>query len=274
MGYLAACAILKDEDAYLPEWITYYRIMGVSHFWLYDNESRIPVAKTLEKIDHGDITVIPFPGRARQGAAYTDALARAHGRTTWLAAIDLDEFIIPKASLDLCDVLKDYEGYGGLAVNWLMFGPSGRTIKPDCLQIEAYQKRNKLDSKVNEHVKSIVRPERTLKVRDAHSFVYKEGYYAVNETKTRVDGSFSSPVSTRIIQINHYFTRTIEEYKAKIAKGCISGATGKDMRLYEATDREAVEIDGFATVFAPHLRAALGNDGIVVPAMRPPPAER
>lgn len=265
MGYLSVCAIVKDEDSYFPEWITYYRIMGVSHFWLYDNGSKIPIAKALEKINHGDITVIPYPGRARQLEAYMDVLARAQGKTTWLAIIDLDEFVVPKRALDLCDALKDYEDYGGLVINWLMFGPSGRTVKPDCLQVEAYQTRNRVDSEVNAHVKVIVRPERTLRVRDPHSYIYKDGFYAVNERKVRVDGSYSIPVSVDIIQINHYFTRTIEEYKLKIAKGSVNGASPKDMRLYEATEQEAVETDGFATKFASHIRAGLYNDRIIPP---------
>jgi hypothetical protein len=268
MGYLSVCAIVKDEDQYLPEWITYYRIMGASHFWIYDNGSKIPVAKALEKITHGDITVIPFPGRQRQLEAYTDALERSRGKTVWLAAVDLDEFVIPKKASDLRDVLRGYENYGGLVINWLMFGPSGRTAKPDCLQLEAYQARNPAASKVNEHIKTIVFSERALKCRDSHSFFYKDGFYAVNERRVRVDGSSSSPVSVDTIQINHYFTRTIEEYKIKIAKGCANTLGFKDLRLFEATDREATEVDGFATKFASHLRAGLYNDRIVIPPLQ------
>ena len=31
-------AILKDEDAFVEEWVAYHRILGVDHFYLYDND--------------------------------------------------------------------------------------------------------------------------------------------------------------------------------------------------------------------------------------------
>ena len=41
------------------------------------------------------------------------------------AFIDVDEFlVIMDDSPDLPSLLRDYEGYGGLAVNWRMFGSS------------------------------------------------------------------------------------------------------------------------------------------------------
>lgn len=264
MGYLSVGTIVRDEELYLPEWITYYRLMGATHFWLYDNDSKVPLSKTVEKLNHGDITVLQFPGRGRQMEAYTDALARAQGATTWLALVDVDEFIVPKKAADLCDVLKDYEEFGGLAINWQMFGPSGHKTRPTSLQIEAYQKRNRMDADVNRHVKVVVRPERVLKTRDPHSVVFKDGFRAVNEKKKPVEGSFSSPVSTEVVQINHYFTRTVEEYKAKIAKGDPAGAGAKDMTLFAATEREAVEMDTCALKFASHVRASFYNDRISI----------
>jgi hypothetical protein len=262
MDYLGVVAIVKDEDLYLPEWIAYYRMMGATHFWIYDNDSKVPVAKSISKLNHGDIVAVPFPGRARQIDAYNHALSFARGKVTWLAVIDVDEYIIPKKAMDLCDLLKDYENYGGLAINWQMFGPSGHKTKPSGLQIEAYKKRNKIDAEVNRHVKMVVRPERVEKGRDPHSMFFKDGFYAVNEKKILVEGSFSAPVSTEIVQINHYFTRTTEEYKVKISKGDPNGAEPKDMRLFEATERDAVEDDVCALKFASHLRAVLYNDRV------------
>lgn len=36
---LAVCAIFKDEAAYLREWLDFHLLMGVEHFYLYDNGS-------------------------------------------------------------------------------------------------------------------------------------------------------------------------------------------------------------------------------------------
>ena len=37
--YLVACAIFRDEAPYLAEWIAFHRLVGVEHFFLYDNGS-------------------------------------------------------------------------------------------------------------------------------------------------------------------------------------------------------------------------------------------
>ena len=37
--YLAICAIFRDEAPFLDEWIAFHRLMGVEHFFLYDNGS-------------------------------------------------------------------------------------------------------------------------------------------------------------------------------------------------------------------------------------------
>lgn len=37
--YLSIGAIFKDEAPYLAEWIEFHRLVGVEHFFLYDNLS-------------------------------------------------------------------------------------------------------------------------------------------------------------------------------------------------------------------------------------------
>ena len=37
--YLSLCAIVKNEAPYLPEWIEFYKLVGVEKFYIYDNDS-------------------------------------------------------------------------------------------------------------------------------------------------------------------------------------------------------------------------------------------
>ena len=37
--YVSICAIFKNESMYMKEWIEYHRIIGVDHFYLYNNFS-------------------------------------------------------------------------------------------------------------------------------------------------------------------------------------------------------------------------------------------
>ena len=45
--FLSLLAPLKDEESYLIEFVNYYLIQGVDHFYFYDNESRIPLVEVL-----------------------------------------------------------------------------------------------------------------------------------------------------------------------------------------------------------------------------------
>lgn len=262
--YFSMCAIVKDEGAYLPEWITHHRLMGVTRFYIYDNESRIPVSETVKPFDHGDVTVVPFPGRGMQMKAYSDAVSRASGVSFWLAVMDPDEFLMPVLKSDMLDILSEHEASAALCVNWIMFGPSGHKIRPSGLQFDAYLKRNPENSPVNAHVKSIVRPELALKPLNPHAFVYAAGSTAVNENCAPVEGAFSSPVSVSKVRINHYFTRSEVEYRVKISKGDAGGAGPKDMVLFDAASREATEHDASACRFSSNLKAALYNDRVTI----------
>jgi hypothetical protein len=36
---LVICAIIKNEADYIYEWLSYHAFLGISHFYLYDNNS-------------------------------------------------------------------------------------------------------------------------------------------------------------------------------------------------------------------------------------------
>ena len=69
--YLSICAIFKNEARYLEEWIKFHRGVGVSHFFLYDNESTDdPLTVLRPWIEMGLVTLVAWPGRAQQVRAY------------------------------------------------------------------------------------------------------------------------------------------------------------------------------------------------------------
>lgn len=65
-------------------------------------------------------------------AKYTIPLRLGLASARWLAFIDADEFFVPhdESWTTLPELLKKYETYGGLAVNWRLFGSSGHITRP------------------------------------------------------------------------------------------------------------------------------------------------
>jgi hypothetical protein len=236
---LSICAICKDETDYLEEWINFNRCIGVEHFYIYDNDSAVPVKITLDKyIDAGYVTVFDFPGSRKQIPAYHDFINNHKNDSKWVAFLDCDEFLIPKQVDTIQEILKDYENYGGLCVNWVMFGSNGFLTKPLGLITESYTL-----SKVDQHIKTIVQSEFVSRsAGPSHCFRYEKGYYAVSEDFKKVDYAYSVP-SINKIQLNHYFTKSFEEWEKKVQRGTADGFPKRLINNIYAHDKWCNDID-------------------------------
>ncbi len=217
---LAICAIIRDErEDYLKEWINYHLAIGVDFIHFYDNNSKIPVQPS------NRVLVTPFPciDRCRQMIAYDDFISRLKGKVKWTAFIDPDEFIVIRNSPHRLDTfLENYENYGGVGLNWLIYGSSGVIDNASGSQIHAFTKRSNYTAAINNHIKTITQLEHVLCAVEGHSYRYLNGQYCVNEKYQRVDGAFS-PFSCEQAYINHYTIRSKDDYAAKIEKGVVWG---------------------------------------------------
>jgi len=219
VDYLSICLICKDENEYLPEWLDYHILMGVDRFYIYDNESRVSLGATLQNyIERGWVVLLNIPGKAMQMQAYDHCLQAFGANTIWMGFIDVDEFLVPEAGLDLKDLLKEYESYGGLAVSSLFFGSGGQKDRPTGGQLGGYLWRTHETYPENQLVKCIVRPDRVLLPNSPHDFIFKENAWCVNEDFKRVDYQ-RFPNHTRKVQLNHYYCRSESELEKKLSRG-------------------------------------------------------
>jgi len=283
---LAVCAIARNEGRYLPEWIEFHKLVGVEHFYVYDNLSDDDTEAVLAPyVAAGVVTVVPWPlERQGQCPAYMHCVSTFGADARWIAFIDCDEFLYAPAEGDLKDVLREFEPYGGVHVNSVSYGTSGRESRPDGLVIESYLYRASHDSSpplaaglrapdrdpadpasyypMNARVKSIVQPTRVLESRSPHYWIYREGWHAVTENHVPHDASITGDVSVTKLRLNHYWTKSVEECKAKFERGRADtpkGTEGRswpgdfDLRNAHLNDELDVEI----LAHLPALRRAL-----------------
>jgi tetratricopeptide (TPR) repeat protein len=242
MDYLSLCLICKDENDYLSEWLDYHILMGVDRFYIYDNESQISLRKTLENyIERGWVVVVDIHGEAMQVYAYDHCLQTFGSQTFWMGFIDTDEFLVAKDVLDLKELLKDYESYGGLAISSLFFGSNGHQTRPDAGQIASYTQRTHSTFNENELVKSVVQPRLTLMPHSPHDFTFKETAYCVNESFLRVDFQ-RFPNYVEKIQLNHYYCRSEHEIDIKLQRGN-SGSIAWPRKRFDAVNLMATYED-------------------------------
>lgn len=129
--YLSFFLIFKDEAPFLKEWLDYHIVVGVEHFYLYNNFSSDNYKEILEPyIQSGFVTLIDWPYEQAQAQAYKHCMETYKDESNWIAFIDADEFVCPKYVTDIKIWLIKFAKFPAVNVKWLQFGSNG-IIKHD-----------------------------------------------------------------------------------------------------------------------------------------------
>jgi hypothetical protein len=216
--YIAACIMHKNDLDALVENIEYHKLLGFDKIIIYDNKSDIDIS-VLSKMDNVILREWRDEKIGSQARCYNNCINEFKDHFKWIAFIDTDEFIVlNNGETCIKKFIKDYETYGGLGINWKCFGSSGHVKKQKSI-INSY-----IHYKENKHIKSIVNTEYVIESSgNPHSFKYKKGYYCVNELFEKINSehsnAFNSPPTYLKVQINHYITRSWEDFEEKVKRG-------------------------------------------------------
>jgi hypothetical protein len=292
-GRLAAVAIFRNEARYLPEWLTFHRLSGVEHVYLYDNGSTDDAHEVLEPyVRDGFVTVtdwpLPWP---IAGSLTTQFLAYAHAVHTfgadwrWMTFIDIDEFLFTPAAADgtivsLCDVLADYDDLPVMTLHMTMFGSNGHAQRPQGLVIEDYPAHAPFP--VKSMPKVLCDPRTVRAIGSAHYFVTDLGTGIAFDEKRRLVRAQDSrrrartvtPVSERL-RLHHYFIRSQEDWARKVTLRHHNYPRDKLERLIahgRDLDAASNEVCPLIVPFIGPVRAALA--AAAAPVVPPAPSER
>lgn len=231
---LALVLIVRNEADHIGEWARFHLAAGVRHIHAYDNGSTDGTAEALLAAAGLQASVIPWDQKLRdarrgleihnQVLAYAHALRNFGGRYRWMSFIDVDEFLIPKQAASLPEALMHLEGCRNISLPWHMFGRSGHMEPPAGGVLHNYTRRNPdpmSDAKGLRNFKMIVDPCHVTALK-VHEIEVDGGNVTCNDrgeaftNKTREGRGF---YSADHIQLNHYYTRSDAELRAKIARG-------------------------------------------------------
>lgn len=231
---IAIVLIVRNEAPHIGEWARFHADAGVRAFHVYDNGSTDGTVAALEAAVPGLATVIPWDQKltdARSGAEiHNQVLAYAHatrnfgGRYRWMTYIDVDEFLVPKRAASIPEALAHLDGQRNISLPWHMFGRNGHAGMPEGGVLANYTRRNPdpmSDAKGLRNFKMIVDPCHVTAIK-VHSIATDGATDSANDRGERTSAAGRERpgfYSADHLQLNHYYTRSDAELRAKIARG-------------------------------------------------------
>lgn len=159
--FISIVVMFRYEDDYIEEWLYYYIMQGIEHFFMYSNHNTKKTLQILKPfIDKGYITLIEWDNSvlnnisescrrkkwndyskySTQNLAFMDFVKNHKFKTKWIIKVDIDEFIYSKdTELKIKDVLND-SSRKYYKVPRIDFGNNYHKTKPEGFIIENYTK--------------------------------------------------------------------------------------------------------------------------------------
>jgi len=234
---IAIAVLVKNEGAFIAEWLRFHIAAGVDHFILYDDGSTDDtLVAARDAVGADKLTIIPWAQRLQdakldraihnQGLAFAHAIGNFRHQFRWMAFIDIDEFLFPTQANSLPEVLAQIDSADNVILPWHMFGRQGFAETPD-LTIPNYLRKHRnpyeTDVKGVLNFKCLVKPTKVTKAY-VHGFEVSGGQQIWNSRGQSFkygqhrDGVFND---APLLQLNHYYVKSDAQFEAKTNKGSI-----------------------------------------------------
>ena len=210
---VAICAIGRNENRYAKAFVERYLKLGVKKIFLYDNGfgdeehlSDVVKDKKVEIIDWRD-------RKNQQCLAYEDCYQK-HGKDyAWIGFFDFDELLNLGRKKNLPKLLETYAHADAVLVNWKIIRDDGTPMEPT--------KCVKYDFPENDHVKAFVRGGLNGKLwkQSTPHIPFAQQLKCVNSIGMDIEQKPFTPYDFSVMYLEHYTTRTAEEFVAKVKRG-------------------------------------------------------
>jgi len=206
---IALVCIAKNEDNYIKEWIGYHKKLKFDNIFVFKNNWEFDV-------QDDKVFLIPFNGEVKQISAYNNFIEKFKNDYDWVAFIDVDEFIVLKKHKDIKEFIKEYDTVeNGLAINWVLFGSNGHEVIKDN-NYSVLERFTKKQNGFNQHIKTLLKLKKDgIMMLDPH----RPNVMLRDTNFNQVSNALNPNGTVDVIQINHYFCKTKQEFQEKINRG-------------------------------------------------------
>ena len=233
---------MRNEGPQVLEWIAYHLSIGFDHIMIATNDcddgsdeliKAIGQVAPVTHFDNSDPSETMPQRRAYAQMMKTDAFAQAD----YLMILDAGEFLnIHMGNHQLDDLIKEMGDHDVFGVNWACFGPSGERAWRDAWVTERFTERlvPKWGLYIVGNCKALTRkPQRFEhffnhspgKKKDRGDIFLLRDYGEVEiipsdgKAKDTMRMNFAYKSEYRLAQINHYVTKSMPEFRMRIARG-------------------------------------------------------
>lgn len=248
---IAICAIVKNENIYLREWVEYHKGLGFDKIILYDNnpvDGEVPHNVIGDYIMDGFVEVhnvrgVPWRNYDIEGLkswlqnrVYTRCIEEHRDEYKWIAFIDIDEFIVfgKNEPQNIHTIFEKYGydamGYEDLLMSWWVVGSDGKLNYhnyPVQMRFHDHVEIRDPNTGISDlWVKSIVRTDALRENNAMTAHILTDSYYC-NEhgywIKAEKEG-YGNPQqvtlpSHDIIYVKHYVTKSLWEHLTRMRDG-------------------------------------------------------
>jgi len=232
------CSPGKKENAYLREFVEYYKSYKVDKIFLYDNNDIL--GESFEEviddyIKTGYVEVINFRGKKRaQFNMLNDCYKKNYLYYDWLIFYDIDEYIYLKNYNNIKNFLNQdkFKNCDTIQLNWLMHTDNNKV----------YYENKSLNIRFPNSDKSIIRPAVKSILKGKMPNIEINCVHRINTKlktcngfglKTNLTDATTELYDYNYYYIDHYFCKSTEEFVNKINKGDVMFDTDYTLKRVE-----------------------------------------
>ena len=219
------CAIGKDENLYIKEYVEHYKNIGYNKIFLYDNndingEKFEDVIR--KEVNEGFVSIINYRGYKRcQLQSYMNCYEKNNFKYNWLSFFDLDEFLeLKPPNLCVQDFLNNskFEKCQNIKINWVLYDNTNLYYEN-----KPIEKRKNYKTYENKHIKSTVRGNLSTnywnRLDNPHSSQKKFISCSCSGKIIDYKSPFNEPPDISCAFLKHYHYKSFEEFCIKLKRG-------------------------------------------------------
>ena len=225
---ICLCTLGKRENLYAKEFINYYKKLGYTHIYLYDNndvdgEKFEDVLQ--DEINSNFVSIINYRGIVGKICQiYEECYEKNNKNYDWLSFFDFDEFLDIKPYANTIQEFllnKRYENCTTIKVNFLFYSDN-ELLHYDSRPIQERFTHSLPEHESNHVVKTTVRGGLNSNYWSVKCHIHSSEFECNSCNSAGQNVSYkaiSFEPTFKYARLKHYYTKSLEEYVIKATRG-------------------------------------------------------